>query len=81
MTAHDPLCWNPQHPHEGLCYGNLSRARADERKRIEKFAIPAWREEIALDIEALMPEPKDHCIEEYNAGLTNAARIARGGTP
>lgn len=59
--------------------------KMEERARAD-FAISFWeqenatlRERIAREIESLMLEPKDHCIEEYNAGLTNAARIARGG--
>lgn len=39
------------------------------------------REKAAQRIEALMLDPKDHCIEEYNAGLANAARAARGEQP
>ncbi|WP_333812067.1 hypothetical protein [Timonella senegalensis] len=49
-------------------------------------ALPALerqiREQVAQEVEELKLNPKDsttpHCVEEYNAGLTNAAKIARG---
>lgn len=58
----------------------------DEARDILTAALPALeqqiREQVAQEIEALKLNPKDsttpHCVEEYNAGLTNAARIARG---
>jgi hypothetical protein len=39
----------PEHADRRICVANT---RADERKRIEKFAVPAWREEIMHDLRA-----------------------------
>jgi hypothetical protein len=70
LRNHDRLC--PAHGYGPgqrmdicICVG-IRIGRADERKKA------------AQRIETLMLDPKDHCIEEYNAGLTNAAAAVRG---
>lgn len=63
------------HADPAKCRENI---RADERERIEKFAIPAWREEIAQEIEAMCPHEQD---TDPTCPYMQAARIARGGEP